>query len=250
MARFANLFLYDIDFARDIQAGDRFEAVYEVFFDAEGAPAGTGDILFAGMSWQGNRHAKGYYRFDDAEDMELPFFDAAGESASRLLMKTPIEGARITSSFGMRRHPLLGYNKQHKGVDFGARQGTPIMAAGDGIIVKAGAQGSYGNYVRIEHSGGYETAYAHLHGFGKGIKRGARVRQGDIIGYVGSTGRSTGPHLHYEVMKNGEVQNPMTIEVANGRMLDGELKDAFDERRLFVDTVRIHPLTVADATDR
>ncbi|MEM9233203.1 MAG: M23 family metallopeptidase [Pseudomonadota bacterium] len=245
MQRFANLFLYDIDFARDIFAGDRFETVYEVLYDEEGNYVGSGDIVFAAMTWRGQSQARNYYRFNEAEGMDIPFFDALGESATRLLMKTPIEGARVTSSFGKRRHPVLGYTKQHKGVDFGAPSGTPIMAAGDGKVVRAAMTGSFGHYIKIEHAHGFETAYAHLKGYAKGIKAGVRVRQGDIIGYVGSTGRSTGPHLHYEVHKSGEVQNPMTLDVANGRVLDGELLEDFAEHRGFVDTLRVHPYTIA-----
>lgn len=249
MVRFANLFLYDVDYARDIRSGDRFESVYEVFYDETGAYVGSGDILFAGMSWGGNRLARGYFRFDEAEGMEMPYFDEGGESATRMLMKTPIEGARVTSSFGVRRHPVSGYTKAHKGVDFGAPSGTPIMAAGDGKVVRAEAAGSFGNYVKIQHAHGYQTAYAHLKGFAKGVSKGVRVRQGDIIGYVGSTGRSTGPHLHYEVHQGGKAQNPMTLEVANGRALDGTLLSAFEAQRRFVNAVRVQPFTVAAATN-
>lgn len=247
MQRFANLFLYDIDFARDIFAGDRFEAVYEVLYDEEGTYVGSGDIVFAAMTWRGGTRARNYYRFDGAPDMDIPYFDETGESATRLLMKTPIEGARVSSGFGKRRHPVLGYTKAHKGVDFAAARGTPIMAAGDGKILRAAPTGTFGNYIKIEHDHGFETAYAHLKGFAKGIKTGARVRQGDIIGYVGTTGRSTGPHLHYEVHKSGVVQNPMTLDVANGRVLNGTLKHAFGEHRGFVDTLRVHPYTIASA---
>ena len=250
MQRFANLFLYDIDFARDIFAGDRFEVVYEVLYDEEGQYVGSGDIVFAAMSWRGSRQQKGYYQFTEAEGMDIPYFDASGESATRLLMKTPIEGARVTSGFGRCRHPILGYTKGHKGVDFGAPSGTPIMAAGDGEILRAAPTGTYGNYIKIKHSGGFETAYAHLKGFAKGIKSGSKVKQGDIIGYVGTTGRSTGPHLHYEVIRNEEFQNPMTLEMANGRILEGDLLEDFDGHRIFVDTMRVHPYTVASATNQ
>ena len=199
------------------------------------------------MSWRGGRHRKGYYRFDGAEGMEMPYFDLSGESATRLLMKTPIEGARVTSGFGMRKHPILGYTKGHKGVDFGAPRGTPIMAAGDGVIERAAPTGTYGNYIKIKHNSGFETAYAHLNGFAKGIRSGAKVRQGDIIGYVGTTGRSTGPHLHYEVLRAGEWQNPMTLNVANGRVLEGGLLAEFTGHRDFLDTLRVHPYTIASA---
>ncbi|MEM9421141.1 MAG: peptidoglycan DD-metalloendopeptidase family protein [Pseudomonadota bacterium] len=248
MVQFANLFLYDVDYARDIQSGDRYEAVYDVYFDENGAFVSSGDIHFAAMSWRGNRYSRGYYRFEGAEGMDIPYFDENGGSANRLLMKTPIEGARVTSSFGLRRHPVLGYTKAHKGVDFGAPSGTPIMAAGDGVVMRAGPAGTFGNYVRIKHAKGYETAYAHLKGFARGIAKGKKVRQGDVIGYVGSTGRSTGPHLHYEVHQDGEVLNPMTLKVAGGRVLDDKVMDAFGDHRAFVDNVRVRPLTVASAT--
>ncbi|WP_051881508.1 M23 family metallopeptidase [Parvularcula oceani] len=246
-ARFANLFLYDVDFGRDIRRGDRFEVVYEVFVDEAGRPLGTGDILFAGLTWRGERDARGYYRFEGSG--EPRYFDAGGESAERLLMKTPIEGARVTSAFGRRRHPISGYTRQHKGIDFGARPGTPIMAAGDGVIVRADWFGSFGNYVRIRHRGGFETAYAHLQGFGPGIREGATVRQGQVIAYVGSTGRSTGPHLHYEVLKGAKALNPMTIEVATGRVLDEAMLEAFRARRDEIDALRMQPLTIAAATN-
>ncbi|NHK27463.1 M23 family metallopeptidase [Parvularcula flava] len=244
-ARLSNMFLYDIDFQREIHYGDEFEAVYEVFYDDQGRIVEYGEVLFGRMSWRGGKDERGYYRFDDGSD--ISWFDADGASARRLLMKTPIEGARITSSFGMRKHPVLGYTKGHKGTDFGATTGTPIMAAGDGVIERAGPFSSYGNYVKIKHSAGYETAYAHLNGFAKAIKAGTRVRQGDIIGYVGSTGRSTGPHLHYEVLYNGDQVNPMTIKVADGRKLDGSDHAAFTIERDWIEAMRAkaRPVTLA-----
>jgi murein DD-endopeptidase MepM/ murein hydrolase activator NlpD len=246
VAKLANLFLYDIDFARQIRKGDKFEAVYEVLYDDNGEIAGYGDVVFGYMSWLHNSRDKGYYRFSD--NGKFSWFDTSGKSARRLLMKTPIEGARITSGFGNRRHPVLGYTKKHKGVDFGARRGTPIMAAGDGTIQRANRFGSFGNYVRIKHANGYETAYAHLKGFGKGIKKGRQVRQGQIIGYVGTTGRSTGPHLHYEVLHNGKQVNPMNIKVATGKVLKGDNLEEFTAYRDWVNRLRHHeakPLILA-----
>ena len=245
MARLANLFLYDVDFVRDIRAEDRFEVVYEVRYDADGRPVGTGDIVFAAMSWRGGRRAKEYYRYDDAPGEEARYFDARGASAQRLLMKTPIEGARVTSRFGPRRHPTLGYTKAHKGVDFGARAGTPIMAAGDGTVMRAGPLGSYGNFLLIRHANGYETAYAHLKGFAEGVSKGARVRQGDVVAYVGSTGRSTGPHLHYEVRAEGRHVNPMKLDVATGSVLSGDALADFAEVRRAADAMRARPFAVA-----
>lgn len=236
-ANLANLFLYDVDFQRQIHRGDTFEAIYEVYYDRQGKAVAYGDVIFGQLSWQGGRKSKGYYRFTD--NGKKSWFDESGQSAQRLLMKTPIEGARITSSFGRRRHPVLGYTKAHKGVDFGARRGTPIMAAGNGTIVRANRFGSFGNYIRIKHANGYETAYAHLKGFGKGIKKGRSVSQGQIIGYVGTTGRSTGPHLHYEVLKRGKQINPMTIKVATGKKLSGAPLDRFTTERDWINSLKI-----------
>ena len=245
LARTANLFLYDVDFARDVRRGDRFEVVYEARYDAEGRPMGTGEVVFAAMTWRGGREAKAYYRFEDAVGGKPAYFDAGGESAQRLLMKTPIDGARVTSSFGPRRHPTLGYRKNHKGVDFGARTGTPIMAAGDGVVLRANRYGSFGNYLRVRHANGYETAYAHLDGFAKNVRKGARVRQGDIVAYVGSTGRSTGPHLHYEVHREGRALNPMTLEMDGGTVLRGDALTAFIARAEVMDAMRAWPHAVA-----
>ena len=237
VAKLANLFLFDIDFQREIRRGDRFEAVYEVIYDDQGRIVSYGDVVYGRMSWLHKSREKGYYRF--AESGKTQWFNEEGKSARRLLMKTPIEGARITSGFGRRRHPVLGYTKQHKGVDFGARRGTPIMAAGDGTIERANRFGSYGNYIKIRHANGYQTAYAHLKGFAKGIRKGKRVRQGQIIGYVGTTGRSTGPHLHYEVLRNKKQINPMRIKVATGKTLSGETLDEFMVERDWIDGLRV-----------
>jgi len=166
------------------------------------------------------------YRFEGANG-DVEYFDQTGQSVKKPLMKTPIDGARITSKFGFRRHPVLGYNKMHKGIDFGAPRGTPIYAAGDGVVQKAGKFSSYGNYVRIKHRAGLETAYAHLNGFKAGVKAGSRVKQGQVIGYVGTTGRSTGPHLHYEIMMNGKQVNPASVKLAGGRSLSGKELKAF-----------------------
>lgn len=246
-AKLSNMFLYDVDFQREIHYGDEFEAVYEVFYDEQGRAVAYGDVLYGRMTWRGGGKERGYYAYADGADDDLAWFDETGSSARRLLMKTPIEGARITSSFGMRKHPVLGYTKGHKGTDFGAARGTPIMAAGDGTVERANRFGSFGNYVKIKHAAGFQTAYAHLKGFGPGIKAGSRVRQGDIIGYVGTTGRSTGPHLHYEVLKDGTQVNPMTVKVADGRRLMDEDMAAFARERDWINAMRTTsaPLTLA-----
>ena len=235
VAELANMFAYDIDFQRDIFGGDEFEAVYEIHYDDEGNIIGSGDILFGRLNWRGRKKEKSYYRFANSG---TDYFDRAGQSAKRLLMKTPIDGARLSSGFGTRKHPVLGYRKAHKGIDFAARSGTPIYAAGDGVIERANRYGSFGNYVKIRHSNGYKTAYAHLKGFKKGIRAGKRVRQGDIIGYVGTTGRSTGPHLHYEVHLNGKAVNPQRLKIATGTKLKADKLANFEKVRDEIDALR------------
>ncbi|MEM6538927.1 MAG: M23 family metallopeptidase [Pseudomonadota bacterium] len=235
----ANAFAYDVDFQRDIFQGDTFEAVFEAFYDEDGSIKETGDILYASLSWRGGKKEKGYYSFKAKNGGTRPdFFDANGQSAKRLLMKTPIDGARLSSGFGTRRHPVLGYRKKHKGVDFAAPRGTPIYAAGDGVVERANRYGSYGNYIRIRHSQGYKTAYAHLKGFKRGIRQGRRVEQGDVIGYVGTTGRSTGPHLHYEVLKKGVHVNPQKLKIATGVTLKGRDLASFQDARDTIDAMR------------
>ncbi|MBI1393310.1 MAG: peptidoglycan DD-metalloendopeptidase family protein [Alphaproteobacteria bacterium] len=235
----ANMFAYDIDFQRDIFEGDTYEALFEAFYDDNGELIGSGDVLYGELSWRGGRRTKGYYRYPATDgDIRPDFFDERGESAKRLLMKTPIDGARLSSGFGTRRHPVLGYRKAHKGVDFAANRGTPIYAAGDGVVERANRFGSYGNYVRIRHAQGYKTAYAHLNGFRRGIRAGARVKQGDVIGYVGTTGRSTGPHLHYEVLKNDVQVNPQTLKIATGITLAGADLKRFQAERTRIDALR------------
>ncbi|MEO1014209.1 MAG: peptidoglycan DD-metalloendopeptidase family protein [Pseudomonadota bacterium] len=237
--KLANMFAYDIDFQRDIFSGDAYEAVFEALYDDDGDLVGAGDVVYGRLSWRGGRKSKGYYRFQSQDGgARADFYDANGQSAKRLLMKTPIDGARLSSGFGARRHPVLGYRKQHKGVDFAARRGTPIYAAGDGVVERANRYGSFGNYVRIRHAQGYKTAYAHLKGFRRGIRKGVRVEQGDVIGYVGTTGRSTGPHLHYEVIKNGKHVNPQRLKIATGVQLKGAELERFKAVRDRIDAMR------------
>ena len=242
IGNFANMFAYDVDFQRDIFGGDEFEAIFEVHYDNEGRIVGAGDILYGRLKWRGRNKEKGYYRFAGKNTgSKADFFDRAGQSAKRLLMKTPIDGARLSSGFGTRKHPILGYRKAHKGVDFAARRGTPVYAAGDGVVERANRYGSFGNYIRIRHANGYKTAYAHLKGFRKGIRSGKRVEQGDIIGYVGTTGRSTGPHLHYEVHHKGKAVNPQRLKVATGVQLRRDELDRFKQIRDEIDAMRTPP---------
>jgi murein DD-endopeptidase MepM/ murein hydrolase activator NlpD len=220
IANFANIYSYDVDFQRDIHPNDTFEIYYTDYVSEDGEIAqGRGDILFTRLSFGGK--TKSYYRYTLADGKTSDYYDATGKSARTFLMRTPVDGARISSAFGMRKHPVLGYSKMHKGVDFAAPSGTRIYAAGAGVVERASPYGGYGNYVRIRHDNGYSTAYAHLSRFGKGIKAGRRVAQGQVIGFVGTTGRSTGPHLHYEVLKANAQINPMSVKVPTGIKLAG-----------------------------
>ncbi len=217
-------FSYDVDFQREIHAGDRFEIVYERYEDERGQLARTGSVLYAALVQ--DDVAKEIYRFEP-QDGTADFYNTRGENVRKELLRTPLDVVRITSTFGMRKHPILGYSKMHKGVDFAASMGTPIFAAGDGVIVILGKQRGYGNYIRIKHNSQYATAYAHMSRLAKGLQQGSKVRQGDVIGYVGSTGMATGPHLHYEVLVDGTQINPMSVKLA-GRKLDGKELHRFE----------------------
>ncbi len=223
------LFSYDVDFQRDIRSGDSFEIFFTRYFDEFGNPVKSGDILFAALTLSGERMPLYRYQREPGRDPE--YFTAAGESIKKSLLRTPIESARVSSGYGVRRHPILGYSKMHKGIDFAAPEGTPILASGDGVIEMAGRAGGYGNYVRIKHTDNYKTAYAHMSGYGRGIKAGVRVRQGQVIGYVGSTGQSTGPHLHYEILINGEAVNPKGVKLDTNEPLTGKALTAFERAR-------------------
>lgn len=215
---------YDIDFQRDIQPGDKIEVMYEEKVDAQGQFLEAGSALYASLWTRGRKMP--IYRYQTL-DGETDFYDPQGKSVRKTLMVTPIDGARLSSNYGMRRHPILGYNKMHHGLDFAAPTGTPIMAAGDGVVEYAGRKGSYGHYIRIRHPNQYHTVYAHLTRYARGLKKGVRVKQGETIGYVGSTGRSTGPHLHYEVHHRGQHVNPAQVKTPPGRTLKGEELQGF-----------------------
>ena len=214
---FIKLFSFDVDFQREIQPGDSFAVYFERHLDEQGKLAKTGRILSAALTLSGREMR--YYHYRPSDGGEADYFNTQGQSVKKALLRTPIDGARLTSGFGRRNHPILGYSLMHKGVDFGAVIGTPIQAAGEGTVEMAGWNGAYGNYVRIRHGNGYATAYAHMSRLG--VKSGQRVRQGQIIGAVGTTGRSTGPHLHYEVMVKGKQVNPMNVRFPSGRKLEG-----------------------------
>jgi murein DD-endopeptidase MepM/ murein hydrolase activator NlpD len=233
---YADIFGYDIDFQREMQPGDHFEIFYETFDDERGAPVKAGNVLYASID--GAALTKTFYRFMPSDDRQVDYFDEKGQSAKKFLMKTPINGARLSSSFGSRKHPVLGYTKMHKGTDFAAPRGTPIYAAGNGVIERIGPWSTFGNYIKIQHANGYETAYAHMNGFARGLRKGSHVRQGQVIGYVGTTGRSTGPHLHYEVYINGQAKNAMALKLPTGRKLDGAQLEGFLAEKARIDAMR------------
>lgn len=231
MASLIRIYSHDIDFQRDIHSSDRFEILYEQSVTAQGKAVGEGEIIYAAMMVGGK--VKPVYRVTFS-DKSIDYFDERGQSVRRALLRTPVAAARITSGFGMRMHPLLGYSKMHKGVDFGAPIGAPIFAAGNGVIEDVGFRSGYGRYIRIRHGGGLATAYAHMSRFGAKIYRGARVNQGEVIGYVGMSGRATGPHLHFEVLAGGQQVNPMSVNLPAGRALTGALLAEFKKGQLRV----------------
>ena len=225
IVEFARIFGFEIDFQRDIRKNDEFQIFYERFEDDEGENFKNGNILFAYLKNSG-REIK-LYRYKDSKN-NIGYFTPDGKSIEKALMKTPINGARLSSGFGFRKHPILGYNKLHQGTDFAARRGTPVMASGSGTVERASWFGAYGKYVRIRHNSTYKTAYAHLSKFGRNIKAGRKVRQGQIIGYVGSTGRSTGPHLHYEVLVNNKRTNSQRLKLPSGKKLSKNEMENFN----------------------
>ena len=235
---FAQVFAYDLDFQREVHPGDQFEMVFDVITDERGNVIRRGDVLYAALN--GKTVSKSFYRFKTPDEKITDYFQANGESSTKFLMKTPINGARISSRFGKRRHPISGFTRLHKGTDFAAPTGTPIYAAGNGVVERASRYGGYGHYIRIRHAKGYKTAYAHLSRYGRGVKAGRRVRQGQVIGYVGSTGASTGPHLHYEVYRNGKAVDVMRLKFPTGRKLamDPEIYEAFEVERDRIDQIR------------
>ncbi len=231
IVEFARIFGFEVDFQRDIRKGDWFEIMYEKFEDDNNKVRDTGKIIYASMYVNGEEINLYNFKFNNEEE----YYDIKGKSITKSLMKTPINGARLSSSFGMRKHPILGYNKMHKGTDFAAPSGTPIMASGSGTVTRARWCGGGGNCVKIKHNSTYETIYAHMKAFAKGIKEGRKVKQGQIIGYVGSTGLSTGPHLHYEVIVNGKKVNSQKLKLPSGKILKGEERKQFELDRIKID---------------
>jgi len=241
------MFSYKVDFQRDLHPGDRFEVYYDYYYTPDGQPAKYGAISYAMMTLGGRQIPMYRFQADPSEPPE--YFDQKGESAKGMLMKTPVDGARISSGFGSRFHPILGYTRMHKGVDFAVPTGTPVMAAGAGTIKFMGRANGYGNFVLINHGDNYATAYGHLSRFAPGMRQGARVRQGQVFAYSGMTGMATGPHLHYEIRVNNTQVNPLTVKMAQGRMLSGRLLRLFQEKRLEVDNMVANTTLEAKVAD-
>ena len=226
------IFSWDVDFQREIRPGDSFELLFERLRDDDGEAVMVGEIIYASLTLSGKSLRLYRHQLDDGS---TDYFDEKGHSVRKALLRTPVDGARLSSGFGRRRHPILGYTKMHRGLDFAAPSGTPIMAAGDGVVETAGTNGAYGKYIRIRHNSTYKTAYAHMESYARGIRSGTRVEQGQTIGFVGTTGRSTGPHLHYEVLTDGRQTNPRNIKLPTGQILENKALARFVERRLEID---------------
>ena len=231
---FAGIYGFQVDFQRDIRKRDKFQILYELYFNEKDEIVETGEILFANLKLSGQDNSLYYFDHSGSEG----HYDKHGKSVKKALMKTPINGARLSSPFGMRKHPIDGFNKMHRGTDFAAPKGTPIMASGDGIIKKAGWCGGGGNCVKIKHNSTYQTVYAHMSKFARGIKAGVRVKQGQTIGYVGSTGKSTGPHLHYEVIVNGKKVNSQKLKLPSGKILKGDVRKLFETKKIKLDVLK------------
>tara|TARA_B100000787_G_scaffold62020_1_gene45524 strand:+ start:133 stop:1425 length:1293 start_codon:yes stop_codon:yes gene_type:complete len=231
IVEFARIYGFQVDFQRDIKKQDKFQIMYEVYLDENKKIVETGEIIFANLKLSGKNNSLYYFDKEGSEG----HYDKNGKSVQKALMKTPINGAKLSSSFGMRKHPIDGFNKMHRGTDFAAPNGTPIMASGSGIIKKAGWCGGGGNCIKIRHNSTYETIYAHMSKFARGIKSGKRVKQGQIIGYVGSTGKSTGPHLHYEVVVNGKKINSQKLKLPSGKILRGKERKLFETEKIKIE---------------
>ena len=231
---FARIYGFQVDFQRDIRKQDKFQIMYEVFLNENKKIIETGEILFANLKLSGQDNSLYYFDNEGSEG----HYNKNGKSVQKALMKTPINGARLSSSFGMRKHPIDGFNKMHRGTDFAAPKGTPIMASGNGIIKKVGWCGGGGNCVKIRHNSTYETIYAHMSKFARGMKKGMRVKQGQTIGYVGSTGKSTGPHLHYEVIVNGKKVNSQKLKLPSGKILKGKDRKEFETNKIKLDVLK------------
>ena len=231
---FARIYGFEIDFQRDIRKRDSFQIMYEIFRNDDKKIIETGEILFANLKLSGQDNPLYFFKSKNSKG----HYDKNGKSSQKALMKTPINGARLSSPFGMRKHPIDGFNKMHRGTDFAAPMGTPIMASGNGVVKKAGWCGGGGNCVMIKHNSTYQTVYAHMSKFASGIRSGVRVKQGQTIGYVGSTGKSTGPHLHYEVIVNGKKINSQTLKLPSGKILKGKERKLFETAKIKLDVLK------------
>ena len=234
IVEFAGIYGFQVDFQRDIRKEDKFQIMYEIFLNEKKEIVETGEILFANLKLSGQDNSLYYFNESGSEG----HYDKSGKSVKKALMKTPINGARLSSPFGMRKHPIDGFNKMHRGTDFAAPMGTPIMASGDGVITKAGWCGGGGNCIKIKHNSTYQTVYAHMSKFARGMKTGVRVKQGQTIGYVGSTGKSTGPHLHYEVIVNGKKVNSQKLKLPSGKILKGKERKRFETNKIKLDVLK------------
>ena len=231
---FARIYGFQVDFQRDIRKNDKFQIMYEAFEDDDGKIFETGNIIFADLKLSGINNSLYYFNKKGSEG----HYDKNGKSVEKALMKTPINGARLSSAFGMRKHPIDGFNKMHRGTDFAAPMGTPIMASGSGVIIRARWCGGGGNCIKIKHNSTYQTVYAHMKNFARGIKEGVRVKQGQIIGYVGSTGKSTGPHLHYEVIVSGKKINSQKLKLPSGKVLKSNDRKIFEVQKIKLDVLK------------
>ncbi|HKR87944.1 MAG TPA: M23 family metallopeptidase, partial [Phenylobacterium sp.] len=229
-AQVVKLFAHKLDFQRDIQPGDDFKLVFDRKITESGKTVEVGDLRYAEL------HGVKFYRFERPQG-DVEYFDQFGKNIKGFLLRTPVDGARITSLFGLRRHPILGYTRAHQGIDFGAGAGTPILAAGDGVVAEAGRKGGYGNWLRIHHDGTWDTGYGHISRFAPGVRPGVRVRQGQVVAYVGATGLATGPHLHYEIFRRGERVNPLSAKVPQGTVLAGRELKRFRAEKAEVDAL-------------
>ena len=227
-AQVVKLFAHKLDFQRDIQPGDDFKLVFDRKVTESGKTVAVGDLEYAEL------HGVKFYRFARPHD-GVEYFDAAGKNIKGFLLRTPVDGAHITSTFGMRKHPILGYTRAHQGIDFGAGEGTPILAAGDGVVVEAGRKGGYGNWLRIRHTATWDTGYGHISRFARGVRPGVHVRQGEVVAYVGATGLATGPHLHYEIWQRGQRVNPLSAKVPQGTVLAGRDLKKFKAEKARID---------------
>ena len=234
IVEFARIYGFQVDFQRDVRKNDTYQIIYEVFEDDNKKIFNTGNIIFADLNLSNQSNAFYYFNDNGTEG----HYDINGKSVKKALMKTPINGARLSSPYGMRKHPIDGYNKMHRGTDFAAPEGTPIMASGDGVVTKASWCGGGGNCVKIKHNSSYTTVYAHMSKFAANIRKGKRVKQGQTIGYVGSTGKSTGPHLHYEVIHNGKRINSQTLKLPSGKVLKNQAREMFEVSKLKINVLK------------